>query len=153
MCPVIHSDIAGEVPAARQGLVRSGFIAWVLIVTGYCWNFVVITIMFATGDKSVSLWLMSGIVMLAGVPLSYLTWYRSLYKAAITDGPVRWFWYLMNMLLNIVWCVWMVVGIEPKIGGYSAGVFTMIEQFSAGGGARLHHNPHRALHGSRSWNL
>ena len=56
MCPVIHSDIAGEVPAGRQGLVRSGFVAWVLIVTGYIWNFIVITIMFATGDKSVSLW-------------------------------------------------------------------------------------------------
>ena len=26
------------------------------------------------------------------------------------------------------------MGVEPKLGGYSAGVFTMIEQFSHGGG-------------------
>ena len=28
----------------------------------------------------------------------------------------------------------MFVGVEPKLGGYSTGVFTMIEQFTHGGG-------------------
>ena len=77
---------------------------------------------------------MAGIIMFAGVPLSYLWWYRSLLRASVTDGPIRWFWYMINMLLNVAWCAWMVLGIMPSIGGYSAGVFTMIGQFSAGGG-------------------
>jgi hypothetical protein len=32
-------------------------------------------------------------------------------------------------------CRWMFVGVQPKLGGYSAGLFTMIDQLSKGGGA------------------
>jgi len=77
---------------------------------------------------------MAALVAFAGLPLSFLCWYRPLYTVASTDGATRWFWYFLNMLAHIVWCWWMFVGINPNLGGYSAGLFTMIEQFSNGGG-------------------
>lgn len=93
---------------------------------------------FIGGEKKVSLWVFSGLVAVAGVPLSFLTWYRSLYFAAKHDGMMRWLWYFLHMLINIVWCVWMFIGIKPNLGGYSAGIFEMITQFDHGGGARVH---------------
>ena len=86
------------------------------------------------GTKKVSLWVMAALVAVAGVPLSFLTWYRSLYFAAKNDGGMRWIWYFVHMLANIVWCAWMFLGLRPDLGGYSAGVFEMITQFDAGGG-------------------
>jgi hypothetical protein len=40
---ILHHDIAGDIPAERQGLVRLGYVAWCLIVAGYLWNFVCLT--------------------------------------------------------------------------------------------------------------
>jgi hypothetical protein len=85
------------------------------------------------GEKGVDLWIMSALVAFAGLPLSFLCWYRQVYFAAIRDTGVRWGWYFLNMLANIVWCWWMFVGVRPKMGGYSAGLFTMIQQFARGG--------------------
>lgn len=43
--PVLHHDIGGEVPAGRQSLVRTGYLTWLLVCTGYLYNWLVITVM------------------------------------------------------------------------------------------------------------
>jgi hypothetical protein len=132
--PLVHHDIAGDIPADRQRLVRTAYFAWCLVASGYIWNFIAITAFFIGGQKKVSLWVMAGLVAVAGLPLSFFCWYRGVYLAAARDTGMRWFLYLFHMLAHIVWCWWMFVGINPDIGGYSAGLFTMIDQFSHGGG-------------------
>lgn len=132
--PILHHDIAADIPFERKGLVRSGYIAWCIVAAGYLWNFVSLTAFFIAGQKKVSLWVMAGLVAIAGLPLSFLCWYRGLYFAASRDSAGRWLFYMLNMLVHIVWCWWMFVGINPDIGGYSAGLFTMISQFKDGGG-------------------
>jgi hypothetical protein len=132
--PILHHDIAADIPFERKGLVRSGYIAWCIVAAGYLWNFVSLTAFFIAGQKKVSLWVMAGLVAVAGLPLSFLCWYRGLYFAASRDSAGRWLFYMLNMLVHIVWCSWMFVGINPDIGGYSAGLFTMISQFNDGGG-------------------
>ena len=89
---------------------------------------------FIGGQKKVSLWVMAGLVAISGLPLSFLCWYRPLYAVARADGAGKWLWYFFNMAAHIVWAWWMFVGINPNLGGYSAGLFTMIDQFSDGGG-------------------
>ena len=131
---LVHHDIATDIPARRRGLVRAGYTAWCLVALGYIWNFICITALFIGGEKKVSLWIFSGLVAVTGLPLSFLCWYRGLYWAAVRDTGTRWAWYFLHMLAHIVWCWWMFVGIQPNLGGYSAGLFTMIEQFSNGGG-------------------
>jgi hypothetical protein len=132
--PILHHDIAADIPFERKGLVRNGYIAWCIVTAGYLWNFVCLTAFFIAGQKKVSLWVMAGLIAVAGLPLSFLCWYRGLYFAASRDSAGRWLFYMLNMLVHIVWCWWMFVGINPDIGGYSAGLFTMISQFNDGGG-------------------
>lgn len=132
--PIVHHDIAADIPFERKGLVRSGYVAWCVVAAGYLWNFISLTAFFIAGQKKVSLWVMAGLVAVAGLPLSFLCWYRGLYFAASRDSAGRWLYYMLNMLVHIVWCWWMFVGINPDIGGYSAGLFTMISQFNDGGG-------------------
>ncbi len=43
--PLFHHDIAGEVPAGRQALVRTAYLTWLLICSAYLYNWLVITIM------------------------------------------------------------------------------------------------------------
>eukprot|EP00887_Chlorella_sp_A99_P005193 scaffold1.g5193.t1 len=131
---LVHHDIAGEAPPQRQGLVRFGYASWIVVATGYLFNWLLVTIMFGTGEKKVSLWLFASIVAGAGLPLFFLCWYRSLYKGAISDAGGTWFAFFFHMAANIVWCWWMFVGVMPTIGGYSAGLFTMLQQFGRGGG-------------------
>lgn len=132
--PLVHHDIGGDIPADRRGVVRAGYLAWWLVALGYVWNFICITAFFIGGQKKVSLWVMSGLVAVAGLPLSFLCWYRQLYHAAKGDSGFRFFFYFLNMMAHIVWCWWMFVGIRPDLGGYSAGLFTMVQQFEEGGG-------------------
>ena len=44
----------------------------------------------------------------------------------------------------------MFVGIKPSLGAYSAGVFTMIDEFSAGGG-ESHRGAGEERWGVRAW--
>ncbi len=132
--PLVHHDIDGDIPADRRRLVRTAYFAWCLVAAGYIWNFICITAFFIGGQKKVSLWVMAGLVAVAGLPLSFLCWSRGRYWAAARDTGIRWFLYIFHMGAHIVWCWWMFVGINPDIGGYSAGLFTMISQFSDGGG-------------------
>jgi secretory carrier-associated membrane protein len=131
---LVHHDINADIPAQRRGLVRAAYFAWCLVATGYIFNFICMTAFFIGGSKKVSLWVFSGLVAVAGLPLSFLCWYRSLYWAAARDTGFRWGWAMLHLLAHIVWCWWMFVGITPDIGGYSAGLFTMLDQFSNGGG-------------------
>lgn len=135
--PLVHHDIDGDIPVERRRLVKTAYFAWCLVAAGYIWNFIAITAFFIGGQKKVSLWVMAGLVAVAGLPLSFLCWYRGVYWAAARDTGMRWFLYMFHMLAHIVWCWWMFVGVNPDIGGYSAGLFTMIDQFSHGGGEIL----------------
>lgn len=130
---LVHHDINADIPAQRRGLVRAAYFAWCLVATGYIYNFICITAFFIGGQKKVSLWVFSGLVAVAGLPLSFLCWYRGLYWAAARDTGVRWGWAILHLVAHIVWCWWMFVGITPDVGGYSAGLFTMLDQFSNGG--------------------
>ena len=130
---LVHHDINADIAAPRRGLVRAAYFAWCLVATGYIYNFICMTVFFIGGEKKVSLWVFAGLVAVAGLPLSFLCWYRGLYWAAARDSGVRWGWAILHLLAHIVWCWWMFVGITPDLGGYSAGLFTMIDQFSNGG--------------------
>ena len=43
--PILHHDIAAEVPAGRQRLVGAGYLTWILVCTAYLYNWLLITIM------------------------------------------------------------------------------------------------------------
>jgi hypothetical protein len=78
---------------------------------------------------------MSALVGFAGLVISWYFWYKGLYHASRTDKARQWFFYTLNMAVNIFWCWWMFIGLTAaKLGAFSAGLFFMIDQFQRGGG-------------------
>ncbi|KAG7671710.1 hypothetical protein KSW81_004596 [Nannochloris sp. 'desiccata'] len=132
---LVHHDINADIPAQRRGLVRAAYFAWCLVATGYIYNFICITAFFIGGQKKVSLWVFSGLVAVAGLPLSFLCWYRGLYWAAARDTGVRWGWAILHLVAHIV-CLWGAfygsfgekLGYIKKRAGFAGGE-TAVERF------------------------
>ncbi|KAK9807060.1 hypothetical protein WJX72_012303 [[Myrmecia] bisecta] len=91
--------------------------------------------LFIAGHKGLADWLFATGIGLAGLPLSFLLWHRNLYKAAINNGTMRWLMFLMFNFLHIVLAGWIAVA-PPIVGKWSAGGFTMINEFKRGTGGR-----------------
>jgi hypothetical protein len=119
-------DIAADVPLARAGLVRLSYCGFLFATAAYIWNWIAMTALFADDEKGADLWLFAALVAVCGVPASFLGWHKSLYRVAADDRARRWIAFFLYLLLHIVWCVWMFLGVKPKIGGFSAGLFEVL---------------------------
>lgn len=76
--------------------------------------------MFA-GILGLTWWLFSLIGFVLGIPLSWWLYYKSLFNAAQTDGATYpYMRSVLTILINIAWCVWMVLGING-MGEFSGG--------------------------------
>jgi hypothetical protein len=120
-------DIAADVPLARAGLARLSYWAFLLAAAAYVWNWIAMTALFADDEKGADLWLFAALVAVCGVPASFAGWHKSLYRAAADDRARRWVAFFLYLVLHIVWCVWMLLGVRPKIGGFSAGLFEVLD--------------------------
>ncbi|PWZ40956.1 Secretory carrier-associated membrane protein 6 [Zea mays] len=78
--PIIHHDIANEIPANVQKLQYLAFASWLGIVFCLSWNFIVVIVCWIKEGDS-KLFFLATIYALLGIPLSYLIWYRPLYRA------------------------------------------------------------------------
>ena len=129
-----YHSIDDEVPGPNQRMVRLGYAAWILVATGYCLNFLVLSVAFfgKGGSTTVATWFFALLVSAAGLPGSWTFWYQALYRAAQTPaGLVAYARFFIHMSFHILFCLWMVLSL-PKVGDWSAGVFRMIGWFAAG---------------------
>uniref|UniRef100_A0A804PLV3 Secretory carrier-associated membrane protein n=1 Tax=Zea mays TaxID=4577 RepID=A0A804PLV3_MAIZE len=78
--PIIHHDIANEIPANAQKLQYLAFASWLGIVLCLFWNFIAVIVCWIRGGDS-KLFFLATIYGMLGIPLSYLMWYRPLYRA------------------------------------------------------------------------
>ncbi|KAL3144520.1 Secretory carrier-associated membrane protein 5 [Trebouxia sp. C0010 RCD-2024] len=132
--PLVRHHIGQDVPPGRQRLVRLGYLAWLLMFAGFCWNWLVVLIMFIAAHKKLSDWLFASLICGFGLPLSFFLWYFNLYKGAIRDTSFRWWWYFIWAFLQPILCGWIAIA-PPVVGNWCAGGFTMINQFKDGHGA------------------
>ena len=129
-----YHDIEGEIPGPNQRMVRLGYAAWILAATGYCLNFLVLSVAFfgKGGSTTVATWFFALLVGAVGLPGSWAFWYQALYRAAQTPaGLIAYGRFFIHMSFHILFCVWMVLSL-PKVGEWSAGIFRMIGWFAAG---------------------
>ncbi|KAG6482277.1 hypothetical protein ZIOFF_058908 [Zingiber officinale] len=78
--PIIHHDIASEIPIHVQRLQYVAFASLLGIVACLFWNFVAVTAAWIAGE-GVKLWFLAVIYFISGVPGAYFLWYRPLYRA------------------------------------------------------------------------
>uniref|UniRef100_A0A453PBT4 Secretory carrier-associated membrane protein n=1 Tax=Aegilops tauschii subsp. strangulata TaxID=200361 RepID=A0A453PBT4_AEGTS len=128
--PIIHHDIANEIPANAQRLQYLAFASWLGIVLCLVWNFIAVTVCWIRGGDS-KLFFLATIYGMLGVPLSYLMWYRPLYRAMRTDSAFSFGWFFLCYMLHIGFCI--IAAIAPPIvfrGKSLTGILAAIDTFS-----------------------
>ncbi|XP_031106045.1 secretory carrier-associated membrane protein 1-like isoform X2 [Ipomoea triloba] len=110
--PVIHHDIANEIPIHLQRLQYVAFTTYLGLVLCLCWNFVAVTCAWLKGE-GVTIWFLAIIYLISGVPGAYVFWYQPLYRAMRTDSAIRFGQFFVCYSIHIGFCV--VAAIAPPI--------------------------------------
>ncbi|KAH1218079.1 putative secretory carrier-associated membrane protein 1 [Glycine max] len=89
--PIIHHDIANEIPIHLQRLQYVAF----------------------TSLLGVKIWFLAIIYFIAGIPGAYVLWYRPLYRAFRTDSALNFGWFFLFYLLHLGFCI--LAAVAPPI--------------------------------------
>ncbi|KAL8228834.1 hypothetical protein R6Q57_013734 [Mikania cordata] len=101
--PVIHHDIATEIPIHLQKIQYVAFGSWLGLMICLAWNFVAVTAAWLQGQGT-SIWLLAIIYIITGVPGSYFLWYRPLYRAMRTDSALKFGFFFITYICHITFC-------------------------------------------------
>jgi hypothetical protein len=110
--PIIHHDIANDIPIHLQRLQYVAFSTWLGICGCLLWNLIAVTTAWIKGE-GVKIWFLAVIYFISGVPGSYVLWYRPLYRAFRTESAMRFGWFFMFYLLHIGFCI--LAAVAPPI--------------------------------------
>ncbi|KAL8536440.1 hypothetical protein ACS0TY_011884 [Phlomoides rotata] len=128
--PIIHHDIANEIPVHAQKLQYLAFASWLGIVLCLAFNVIAITVCWIRGG-GVKIFLLAIIYALMGCPLSYVLWYRPLYRAMRTDSALKFSWFFLFYLLHIGFCIFAAIAPPIVFHGKSlTGILAAIDVFS-----------------------
>ncbi|KAI0491361.1 hypothetical protein KFK09_025621 [Dendrobium nobile] len=128
--PIIHHDITKEIPVHAQKLQYLAFASWLGIVLCLVYNVVAVTVCWIKGG-GVIIFLLANIYALLGIPLSYLLWYRPLYRAMRTDSALKFGFFFLLYLIHIGFCI--VAAVAPPIvfaGKSLTGILAAIDTLS-----------------------
>lgn len=128
--PIIHHDIAKEIPIHAQRLQYLAFASWLGIVLCLVWNVIAVTVCWIKGG-GVKIFFLATIYALLGCPLSYLLWYRPLYRAMRTDSAVKFGWFFLLYLFHIGFCIFAAIAPPIVFHGKSlTGILAAIDTIS-----------------------
>ncbi|KAK9144213.1 hypothetical protein Sjap_004116 [Stephania japonica] len=128
--PIIHHDIANEIPIHAQRLQYLAFASWLGIVLCLVFNIIAVTVCWIRGG-GVKLFLLASIYALMGCPLSYVLWYRPLYRAVRTDSAFKFGWFFLFYLLHIGFCIFAAIAPPIVFNGKSlTGILSAIDVLS-----------------------
>ncbi|KAL9452587.1 hypothetical protein AB3S75_008384 [Citrus x aurantiifolia] len=106
--PIIHHDIANEIPIHLQRLQYVAFATYLGLFVCLLWNIVAVTTAWIKGE-GVKIWFLAIIYFIAGVPGAYVLWYRPLYRAFRTESAMKFGWFFLFYLLHIGFCIFASV--------------------------------------------
>uniref|UniRef100_A0A7N0UKY4 Secretory carrier-associated membrane protein n=1 Tax=Kalanchoe fedtschenkoi TaxID=63787 RepID=A0A7N0UKY4_KALFE len=128
--PIIHHDIANEIPVHAQKLQYLAFASWLGIVLCLVFNVVAVTVCWIRGGGA-KIFLLAVIYALLGVPLSYVLWYRPLYRAMRTDSALKFGWFFLFYLVHLGFCIFAAIAPPFIFNGRSlTGILAAIDVFS-----------------------
>ncbi|KAF8712976.1 hypothetical protein HU200_028764 [Digitaria exilis] len=125
--PIIHHDIAGEIPIHAQKLQYAAFASWLGLIACLIWNFFAVLVE-SIRSEDVVIFLLAVIYAISGCPLSYVLWYRPLYRAMRTDSVVTFGQFFVFYSVHVAFCV--IAAIAPPIifrGKTLTGILVAIE--------------------------
>ncbi|OVA13917.1 SCAMP [Macleaya cordata] len=110
--PLIHHDIANEIPIHLQRLQYIAFTTFLGLVLCLLWNIIAVTTAWIKGE-GVKIWFLAIIYFIAGVPGGYVLWYRPLYRAMRTESALKFGWFFLFYMLHIGFCI--LAAVAPPI--------------------------------------
>ncbi|XP_010933401.1 secretory carrier-associated membrane protein 4-like [Elaeis guineensis] len=128
--PIIHHDIAKEIPTHAQRLQYLAFASWLGIVLCLVWNVIAVIVCWIR-DGGVIIFFLAIIYALLGCPLSYVLWYRPLYRAMRTDSALKFGWFFLVYLFHIGFCIFAAIAPPIAFQGKSlTGILAVIDALS-----------------------
>ncbi|KAJ0239989.1 hypothetical protein HA466_0226920 [Hirschfeldia incana] len=125
--PIIHHDIANEIPVHAQKLQYLAFASWLGIVLCLVFNVIAVIVCWIKGG-GVKIFFLATIYALLGCPISYLLWYRPLYRAMRTDSALKFGWFFFFYLIHIGFCIFAAIAPPIFFRGQSlTGVLAAID--------------------------
>ncbi|KAJ4950690.1 hypothetical protein NE237_027522 [Protea cynaroides] len=129
--PIIHHDIANEIPIHAQRLQYLAFASWLGIVLCLVFNIIAVIVFWIRGG-GVTLFLLAIIYAVLGCPLSYVLWYRPLYRGMKNDSALNFGGFFLFYLLHIGFCILAAVAPPIVFSGESlTGILAVINVFNA----------------------
>ncbi|XP_031499114.1 secretory carrier-associated membrane protein 1-like isoform X2 [Nymphaea colorata] len=123
--PLIHHDIANEIPIHLQRLQYFAFASFLGMVLCLLWNVVAVTGAWIRGE-GVKIWLLAVIYFVAGVPGAYVLWYRPLYRAMRTESALKFSWFFLFYMLHIAFVIFAAVAPPVVFKGKSLAFCTLL---------------------------
>ncbi|CAN6457672.1 unnamed protein product [Victoria cruziana] len=128
--PIIHHDIANEIPIHLQRLQYFAFASFLGLVLCLLWNVAAVTGAWIRGG-GVKIWLLAVIYFVSGVPGAYVLWYRPLYRAMRTESALKFSWFFLFYLLHIGFVIFAAVAPPVVFKGKSlAGILPAVDLMS-----------------------
>uniref|UniRef100_A0A6M2F3B1 Secretory carrier-associated membrane protein n=1 Tax=Populus davidiana TaxID=266767 RepID=A0A6M2F3B1_9ROSI len=128
--PIIHHDIANEIPIHAQRIQYLAFASWLGIVLCLVFNLIAVTVCWIRGG-GVKIFFLAIIYALMGCPLSYVLWYRPLYRAMRTDSALKFSWFFVFYLIHIGFCIFAAIAPPIVFHGKSlTGILPAVDVFS-----------------------
>ncbi|XP_076917523.1 secretory carrier-associated membrane protein 3-like [Bidens hawaiensis] len=125
--PIIHHDIANEIPIHLQKLQYVAFSTYLGLVFCLFWNIIATTTAWIKGEDP-KIWFLAIIYFILGVPLAYVLWYRPLYRAFRNESAFRFGWFFMFYLLHIGFVIFAAVAPPIVFKGKSlAGILPAVD--------------------------
>lgn len=130
--PLIHHDIKREIPTHLHRIQYFAFASWLGIVTCLIWNLIAVSTNWVeVKHNGVKIWLLALIYALAGIPGSYVLWYKPLYKAMRNESALRFGWFFLFYALHLLFTAFAAIAPPVVFKGDSlAGILPAVELFS-----------------------
>ncbi|XP_048447146.1 secretory carrier-associated membrane protein 3-like isoform X2 [Pyrus x bretschneideri] len=106
--PIIHHDIANEIPVHLQRVQYVAFTTWLGLVLCLFWNVIAVTAAWIKGE-GVKIWFLAVIYFISGAPGSYVLWYRPLYRVFRSESALKYGWFFLFYLVHIGFCIFAAV--------------------------------------------
>ncbi|KAJ3086162.1 Ubiquitin-conjugating enzyme E2 G2, partial [Quaeritorhiza haematococci] len=124
--PMIYHDIKKDIPQHGQWLVSRLYYAWYLAVATYIINCAAsFSLLVTKAESAGGTFGLSLVIMVVGIPVSFVFWYRQIYTGVKFDRSISFFLFFVNYAFHLGVSALLAVGI-PGWGG--AGVIYSMSQ-------------------------
>jgi len=128
--PIARHNIRADIPVEFQKVTLKFYYLWLLNFLCLCWNWLCIFMWWCWPDTSpddkTMVFLLSSLYVGAGIPFSFLWWYKRFYDAMRTQSMLT-FSHFTNLAIHVLFVGFCVLG-APECG--TAGVINMAKIFA-----------------------